>query len=200
MTYVRRLLVVLVSSAIGLIASQEISLARSATSVTCVQPDGIVYKRQFERALSEADETSIERHYSKAMCIFLKAGEGFVPLEGHANSDDGSLAAALSIISKGEVGEAYPESIEAIVGTDLIHNDEATKEVAVSIYKMVPIVDILAHWKLVSSNSGILASFVPSIRTQDGISLLSLKNVPESKLENVCRQVNEQGLRCITTF
>ena len=197
MTRATRLLGLLI---VGLLNSQTMALAESkmGTSVTCVEPGGISYKRTFDHFLNEEEEVGIERAYPRSMCVFLRPST--VLPTSFVNSGGDDLAAALSIISQGDIGDAYPPGIDQIIKQESYLEVEGAQDLAIGIYKMVAVEDILAHWKHISSTSQALASHVPSIRTRNGLSLLSLKAVPQREIDEICRLLAERGISCITTF
>lgn len=179
----------------GLFLSPDAASAAAGSSVSCSQKGRIVFKRSFEKVLTENQQAAIENTFPKALCIFVDEAPSF-DFSSMPSSGDG-LATALAIISQGGIGEAYPDSIEGMIKPSASAN---AKDVAVSVYKHMAVKDILAHWKQVSTSSPELARLTTSIKTMGQVSLLSLKDVPESQMLQVCSLLADRGLKCLTTF
>lgn len=213
-------------------ASDTKASASSYTRVSCTVNGISVYREDIpQRMLNDRRKEAIRLAHPDAMCVYLDLNRE-TPLSMDTGSprainsafkqsldtrDD--LAAALAIISDGNVGSKYPDDIElfvkgrdkAMLGDGMGLARESTQEaahkspgsvlnMAIGIYREVSVETILAHWRSMQSKSKLLTKLTPTIDTVDNVSMLSLLKIPDEMVAQLCDELETFNSKCITAF
>lgn len=191
--------------------------------VSCTQNGRIVYQKNELSETETYDQRKvIADKFPNAMCIFLEnrvSRSTTSPEEANTTAYDDELLTALAAITNGKTGERYPEDIAS-----LFSNGDNTKSIlsggngklekniarekqergfvnlTLGVYKNLPMVDILGHWKIMQKDSPILKKMTPAFDNVDNITVMSILKVPDELADQVCKEASKRGQGCIAFF
>jgi hypothetical protein len=191
--------------------------------VSCTQNGRIVYQKNEVSETETYDQRKlIADKFPKAMCIFLEKSSSRLtstPEEANAIEYDDELLTALAAITNGKTGERYPENIarlfsdeentkSIISGSDgRFTNNNANEKgesgfvnLTLGVYKNLPMVDVLGHWKIMQKDGSILKKMTPTFDNVDNITVMSILKVPDELADQVCKEASKRGQGCIAFF
>jgi hypothetical protein len=121
------------------------------------------------------------------------------------------LAKALAFISDGR--DKGPSSVAAYSNPDVFNDgpspfaaekafSKSTDSVnlTIGVYDNATSETVNAHWNFIKSQTSFLAQMTPSIKTVDGVTVLTLENVMTSAAAKACEEAEKYASGCIAVY
>ena len=216
----RALSVVLAATAIAGVMPLARAEAASVVRASCHQQGRIVYREDFPADAPAEKRILIAARNPGAMCVFLDVSD-----TGHAAArsegaeypadpshsfapDDPGLAAALSVIADGRIGERYPASIASAIpapsdreaGKSASSVPSGFLNLTVGIYRNVALADVMDHWRMMQEGTSVLSRMTPTVSTVDGVIVVSVEGVPDDKAVGLCEEAARKGAGCVAVY
>jgi len=201
--------------------------AAGMVRASCHQAGRIVYREDFPADAPAEKRILIAARHPGAMCVFLDVpaeGESApsLPADAYRKPDvadsfdpgDPDLAAALSVIAEGRVGERYPSEIaEAVRGQAQPSGGNPARtggkdgpnaggflNLTVGIYRNVPMKDVMDHWKAMQEDTKVLSRMTPTVNAMDGVIVVSVESVPDALAAPLCEEAAMKGSGCVAVY
>lgn len=184
--------------------------AEASVRVSCTENNVLVHREDVSSENLDRRRTDIANRHPGAMCVFLGAptapshGEMESPDHERGNRIDAELITALAAISSnaplGRIGEFLKDDKPQDINPAANVGTKSNVGIAIGIYDDVPFSTILSHWRMTSAGSSRLARLTPTISSAGNIMMLSLDDVRDEDVADVCKEIEERGLRCISVY
>jgi len=213
----RSLKKLLAVTALLMAGCEQSSAGEAAIKVSCVENGQVVFSGEIPADANATQRRKVADNHPQAMCVFLQpgrvafgnpVGSGSMPAAPGAGVPDNDLAAALSMIVNGRTGQAYPPEFgELMSGLNVSEGGSVPVpyrpnrvNLAVGIYRNVPLSDIMAHWKTMQDGTEVLSGMTPTVSVGHDISMLSVEGVPDVLANLFCEEAARKGPGCIAFY
>jgi hypothetical protein len=183
----------------------------AAIRVSCTQNNHLVHREDVPRESLDQRRADISDRFPSAFCVFLEvASEDAVSVGQPArainsNGPDTDLITALAAITNkitpDRIGEVVPADFSQRFG-DVQTKKEAKSKIglAIGIYDEVPLSTVLAHWRVAAAETTWLSRMTPTVSTEGAITMLSLDGVQDDDVGNVCKELEDRGMKCLAAY
>jgi len=183
----------------------------SGIRASCSENGRIVYREDIFAENVDEKRILISAQHPNALCTFIdlaptgNPGEISLPVDlisaaaGGQSADD--LSSALRAIGLMSPGQQYAP--EMSFGPPRKKDARAKArhvDVAIGVYKGVPLESVLEHWRKVSAGTRVAARMTPTIAVTDDVTLLSIEGVLDEDVASLCKELEDKDLSCLSVF
>ena len=195
------------------IGSISAALAENVVKVSCMSNGKQLFKAELPEGSADKNRLSIASAYPNAMCVFLKVDKTSAGDEmknevysGITDAQSSDLSKVLSFLSSGkEVGQPYGEdfdkSMELYSKTyNAFSASNKTVNLTIGVYNDINHEDVMAYWEYIKEKTELLSQMIPIIEKVESTIVLSVENVLDQDVEEVCQEAKKYASGCVAIY